>query len=78
LRFKSVIQRSAYGVWKWELYLEGEGDPISVGFSIGDQDEVDAAILPAKRFALEQLEKSANGLMRELAMLGAPNGLEAG
>jgi hypothetical protein len=54
LKFKSIIQpASAPTSWKWELYVEGEELPVAVGFAVGTKADVEAAILKAQQFAID-------------------------
>jgi hypothetical protein len=57
LKFRSSCQPSSTpGSWKWELYVEGEEAPVAVGITVGSESDVDAAILRAKQFAVDNRE----------------------
>ena len=55
LKFRSTCQASAPGSWKWELYIEGDEVAVAVGFCVGGEADVDAAILQAEQFVRDDL-----------------------
>jgi hypothetical protein len=61
LNFRSVIQQT-YGPtsWRYDLYVEGEELPVATGFVSGAKADVDAAILEAERFKVDNWDNRSN------------------
>jgi hypothetical protein len=54
LRFKSVIQQThGATAWRYDLYVEGQKEPVAIGFVVGTKADVEARILEAQEFAVD-------------------------
>ena len=61
LKFRSIIQQT-YGPtsWRYDLYVEGEELPVATGFVSGTKADVDAAILDAQGFTIDNWDNRSN------------------
>jgi hypothetical protein len=60
VNFKTIVQPApgcwldgGTVAWKWEIYVEGDEAPVSIGWTVGTRAEADADVLKAQRLLLD-------------------------